>query len=79
MANGHVSWDEWRDLTDDQREYSLYMTLKAIHECHNKLASRIEKLESRKWFNSAIQFGGALLGGAIAVIGYIKMIEPVVK
>ena len=67
MPNGDIpSWEEWNEqLTGEQRDYSLYKTLSSLDK-------RLSNLENRKWKSGIIQFGGALVGGFVAVMAFGK-------
>jgi len=75
MPNGEMpSWEEWNSqLTEEQRQYSLYKTLESIND---KLAEReivcgkrFDKLEKGKKWNTAESLIGGIIGGIITVIG----------
>jgi len=73
-GNKMPSWEEWNSqLTDEQRQYSLYKILESINK---KLADREEscgerftRLEKRKKWNSTESLFGGIIGGILAVIG----------
>lgn len=73
MSNGMPDWDEWKGLTQDQRDYSLYKVLTELSRqectrdatCSKRLIecnTHFEKLEKRKWLDR----GAAIAGGAVA-------------
>jgi len=74
------SWEEWNNLTPEQRDYSLFKTLGSIDRklMENKDATetrvvdcekRFKKIESQKFFNRAASFLGGIVGGVIAIVG----------
>ena len=74
MSNDFPSWEEWdTQLSDDQRKYSLYKTLKSINDelsNRNKLYdARFKILEARKKLNTVESLVGGVVGGIIAILG----------
>jgi len=64
MANGDIpSWEEWNEqLTEDQRNYSLYKTLQSMDK-------RMKNLEKKNKFDTGCSIVGGMVGGFIAIIG----------
>ena len=76
------SWDEWRDLTLEQREYSLFRVLESLDqklintetetiERISNCDKRFKVIENRKIFDQAKAFIGGIIGGALIILGKI--------
>ncbi|MBW2624258.1 MAG: hypothetical protein JRD68_15225 [Deltaproteobacteria bacterium] len=68
------SWEEWNaQLTEEQRQYSLYKILESINvklsEREEICGKRFSHLEKRKKWNSAESLFGGIIGGILAIIG----------
>jgi hypothetical protein len=62
MSNGMPSWEEWHgQLTDEQRDYSLYKVL-------DSLDRRLAKVERRSIVDKVCAFGGGFAGGFTAIV-----------
>lgn len=80
IKNEMPSWEEWNNLTDDQRRYSkfkilhdLYFKIDCQHiACENRLPlceKRMEKLEKQKWMNRLTSVFFGILAGICTVLG----------
>jgi len=85
MANGYFpDWDEWKNLTQEQREYEQYRILNFVHaetkairhacskrmeECSGKFRCIEDSVEKKKWWDRTAAGGGGIIGGALAYLG----------
>jgi len=53
---------DWEGLTQDQREWMLYKTMRSIDR-------RLTNIEGKGWTHKAYAAAGGIIGGAIAAIG----------
>lgn len=68
--NGKMpDWDEYKHLTEDQKEYWNFKRLESIHTNAIQCESRISRLEKRKHRDTAMSTGAGFVGGAVAMIG----------
>ena len=57
------TWEEWdQQLNDEQRQYSLYQTLKSVD-------GRLKNLEKRKRIDTGASLVTGLVGGFLAIVG----------
>jgi len=74
------SWEEWSELSQEQRDYSLFRTLGSIDgrlmDAESGLdartvvcGKRFKGIENQRLFNKAVSFLGGIFGGAAVVIG----------
>ena len=63
MINGPTicDWDQWQDLTEDQRRYELHRILMVLDRRTQEL------LRVAKWYS----FWGGLIGGSLTVLGVL--------
>jgi hypothetical protein len=84
MTNGVPNWEEWKTLTDEQRQYELHRTLKTMdarfNHCPEQLAmcdKRFKKVESpikeagRQAWIGAVTFLGAIMGSWLMLRWYL--------
>lgn len=68
------SWDEWKGLTEDAKQYEQHRLLISIHDrldqriidctaTHTIVNSEINKLKNRKIIDKAASFAGGVVGG----------------
>lgn len=82
MPNGHMpSWEEWNEqLSDEQRQYSLYKVLDSLDnriscredECEKRMVickNEFESLKKRKWFDRGAALVGGAISGALGALG----------
>ena len=74
-------WNEWsKELTEEQRMYSLYKILCELTEqmiqrdnvcaAREKICSaHFEKIEERRWFDRVASFLGGIVGGVATMLG----------
>jgi hypothetical protein len=64
MGNGFIIVDEkdWAEMTEDQRSWAVYKTLRSLDE-------RMRKLEKRPVADKCFAFLGGVIGGFLAAIG----------
>lgn len=76
-------WEEWSGLSDDQRQYSLYKMLRALHGRLDQMAhgcveqkiictERFQRMQNRKFFDTTIAAVGGAISGLLGALG-IKM------
>ena len=86
MANGYFpDWDEWRDLTTEQKEYELYKILNFVHAetqdiketcqkriniCSQEFDCIKKEIDSKRFIERVITGGTGLIGGALAYLGF---------
>ncbi len=69
MSDDFPSWEEWRDLKEDQRQYRLHNILNSMNSRLCDRDIRIKKLENRKWLDRSASFAGGIIGGFLAALG----------
>jgi len=73
MPNGMPSWEQWRELSEDARQYEFHRILSGIldrlKDQPRTCEKRFAKLEKRKKWNSAESLIGGIFGGILTVIG----------
>ena len=73
MPNGKLTWTEWQNLTDDQKDFKLYEAHAISVNAFSDHDARLVKLESRKRFDTTIAgsmgFIGGFAGGFAAMLG----------
>jgi len=57
-----VTEESWNKMPDNERSWLLYQTVRSLDR-------RVEKIENRKWLDSAKILFGSMIGGAAAAIG----------
>ena len=73
MENGlPESFDGYKKLTEEERMYAHFLTLKQSNLCLNDHEKRIKALEGRKKVDTAVNTGAGLIGGAGAVFLLLK-------
>jgi hypothetical protein len=76
MANGMPSWEEWRNLSQDQREYSLYKVLSDLYHrekdrdnlCRER-GAEIETLKKKKLWNNTVAAVVGAVTGVLTALG----------
>ena len=65
MANGFIVIDDkdWEKAEPVQRDWMVFNTLRSID-------IRLSKLEKRPIIDKAFSFGGGIIGGALAFLGF---------
>jgi len=58
-----VEKEDWEKMEAEQREWMTFNTLQSMHK-------RLVKLEKRPLVDKAISFGGGIVGGVAAVLGF---------
>jgi len=76
MANGMPSWEEWRELSQDQRDYSLYKVLVDLYHrerdrdnlCRER-GAEIEILKKRKICDRTVAAVVGAVTGVLTALG----------
>ena len=77
MSNGMPSWDEWDNLTEDQRNYKKYEVLVSVtrhlaETCPKRIDicnAHFAKLDKRKWWDRGAALAGGFASGLLGALG----------
>ena len=58
MVDSEMTWERWRSLTPDQREWEHFTY-------HQELKKRLELIEGDRWKRTVSQVAGAFVGGVM--------------
>jgi hypothetical protein len=69
MSNGMPSWDEWKNLSEDQRDYSLYKILYDLYHRDRAHGEDIEILKKRKLCDRTVAAVVGAVTGILTALG----------
>ena len=73
--NGY-SRETFVEADDHTRHGMTYDILEHLYNQGEETKKRVKRLENRRWLHSSLQALGGVVGGAIAVVAYIKLFCP---